>query len=195
MAWPSLVNVAIEKFSEALANCPDIQAEELATHLGRSAPKLVAAGYGSDNPLWRTILALWQKQTLKTTTTVSVFVSFAQAESELRPQGGRFLAIHQMAGSMLDLALNRSRQVDESETAELVANWLVSAALYAQSFVTTDRPQLPPELIGVNRDTLKAMTIRGKRTEALETIGRWSAKLKVVVDWLLRHPGADWFVH
>ncbi len=190
-----LVDIALEKYSKALTRCQDTQAEELATHLYKSASKLVAAGYGSDNHLWSAILDLWRKRALKTTTAISVLVSFAQAESELRSQGGRFLAIHQMSDSLLELALNGSRQVDESETTELVANWLVSAALYARSFVTTERPQFPPELIGQNRDTRRAVTIRKKRTEALEIIERWSGKLKVEVDWLQRQPGADWFVH
>jgi hypothetical protein len=190
-----LVDVAINRFSEAWTKCTDEQAEDLAQLLNDMASKLVAAGYGIDNRLWHAVLALWQKQALKTTSAVSTLVSFEEAERELRPQGGRFLAIYQMADSMLELALNKSRQVDESETTELVANWLVSAALYGRSHVTTEDPRLPPELTGQNRDTAKAVTIRAKRTEALETIERWSVKLKVAVDWLLRHPGADWFVH
>lgn len=191
----SLVDVALEKFSESLANCPDIQAEELVTHLRRSAPKLVAAGYGSDNHLWRAILALWSRRALTTNTAASVFVAFAQEEDETRPQGGRFLAMYQMADSMLELAMNGSRPVGQSETTELVANWLVAAAFYAKSHVTSARPQLPPELAGQNRDARKAVTIRERRVAALQTVENWSAKLRPTVTWLLEHPGAAWFVH
>jgi len=189
----SLVDVALEKFSECLANCPDTQAEELATHLGRIAPKLVAAGYGSDNPLWRTILALWQKRALKTTTAVSIFRSFAQAEHDSRPHGERFLAIYQMANSMLELALNKSRQVDDAETTELVAIWFVSGALLARSRATDHGTPFPSELGDQNRLSPKAQTLSGKRAEALRVIDGWSDTLKSDVEWLLGLPGSHWF--